>query len=57
MVSSRNALHKYPLGEFLRSSEITMELKSCRVTVLDMDGVAHTVEVTASTLYEPVLPW
>ena len=31
-----------------------MELKSCRVTVLDMDGVAHTVEVTASTLYEAV---
>jgi len=31
-----------------------MELKSCRVTVLDMEGVAHTVEVTASTLYEAV---
>ena len=31
-----------------------MELKSCRVTVRDMDGVAHTVEVTASTLYEAV---
>jgi hypothetical protein len=34
-----------------------MELKSCRVTVRDLDGVAHTVEVTASALYEPVLPW
>jgi len=32
-------------------------LKSCRVTVRDLDGVAHTVEVTASALYEPVLPW
>jgi len=31
-----------------------MELKSCRVTVRDMEGVAHTVEVTASTLYEAV---
>jgi hypothetical protein len=34
-----------------------MELKSCRVTVRDMEGVAHTVEVTASTLYEAVLLW
>jgi hypothetical protein len=31
-----------------------MELKSCRVTVRDMEEVAHTVEVTASTLYEAV---
>jgi len=29
-------------------------MKSCRVTVFDMDGVAHTVEVTAATLYEAV---
>jgi len=32
----------------------TVELKTCRVTVHDMEGVAHTVEVTASTLYEAV---
>jgi hypothetical protein len=31
-----------------------MALRSCRVTILDLDGVAHTVEVTASTLYEAV---
>lgn len=31
-----------------------MAEKSCRVTVADMDGTAHTVQITASTLYEAV---
>jgi hypothetical protein len=31
-----------------------MELKSCRVTIEDMEGVAHSVEVTAATLFEAV---
>jgi len=31
-----------------------MELRSCRVTISDIEGVAHTVEVTAATLYEAV---
>jgi hypothetical protein len=31
-----------------------MQVRSCRVTVADMDGVAHTVEVTAATLFEAV---
>jgi hypothetical protein len=31
-----------------------MEVKSCRVTISDMEGVAHTVEVTAASLYEAV---
>jgi hypothetical protein len=31
-----------------------MLVRSCRVTITDMDGVAHTVEVTASSLYEAV---
>jgi hypothetical protein len=31
-----------------------MEVKSCRVTISDMEGVAHTAEVTAATLYEAV---
>jgi hypothetical protein len=31
-----------------------MEVRSCRVTISDMDGVAHTVEVTAATLFEAV---
>jgi len=31
-----------------------MEVKSCRVTIQDMEGVAHTVEVTAASLYEAV---
>ena len=31
-----------------------MSLRSCRVTIQDMDGVSHTVEVTATTLYEAV---
>src|SRR5207245_6981430 len=29
-------------------------IRSCRVTIQDMDGVSHTVEVTAATLYEGV---
>ena len=31
-----------------------MQVRSCRVTIRDMDGVSHTVEVTASSLYEAV---
>ena len=31
-----------------------MEVKSCLVTISDMEGVAHTVEVTAAMLYEAV---
>src|SRR5579863_7317773 len=29
-----------------------MAVRSCRVTVEDTEGVAHTVQVTAATLYE-----
>ena len=31
-----------------------MSLRSCRVTVIDLEGVRHTADVTASTLYEAV---
>jgi len=31
-----------------------MPVRSCRVTIKDLDGVKHTVEVTAETLYEAV---
>ena len=31
-----------------------MPPRSCRVTIEDMNGVTHTVEVTAETLYEAV---
>ena len=31
-----------------------MPVRSCRVTISDMNGVAHPVEVTAATLYEAV---
>jgi hypothetical protein len=31
-----------------------MGLRQCRVTVTDLEGVRHSVEVTASTLYEAV---
>lgn len=31
-----------------------MPVRSCRVTIRDMEGVTHTVEVTAATLYEAV---
>lgn len=31
-----------------------MSVRSCRVTIRDMDGVEHTVQVTASSLYEAV---
>ena len=31
-----------------------MPVRSCKVTIKDLDGVAHTIDVTASTLYEAV---
>jgi hypothetical protein len=31
-----------------------MAIRSCRVTIQDMEGASHTVEVTAATLYEAV---
>jgi hypothetical protein len=31
-----------------------MPVRSCKVSVQDMEGVSHTVEVTAATLYEAV---
>jgi len=31
-----------------------MPVRSCRVTVRDIEGVDHSVQVTASTLYEAV---
>src|SRR5262250_2423274 len=31
-----------------------MPVRSCRVTIQDLDGVSHTVDVTAATLYEAV---
>src|ERR1700722_20330844 len=33
---------------------LAMTVRSCRVTIQDMDGVSHTVEVTAATLFEAV---
>src|SRR5215472_14179859 len=31
-----------------------MPVRTCKVTIKDMDGVDHTVDVTAATLYEAV---
>jgi len=31
-----------------------MPIRSCRLTIQDIDGVSHTVEVTAATLFEAV---
>ena len=31
-----------------------MAVRSCRVTVTDLEGISHSVDVTASTLYEAV---
>ena len=31
-----------------------MAARSCRVTVQDLEGITHTVEVTAESLYEAV---
>jgi hypothetical protein len=45
------------LGATVRGAgpgKIAMPVKSCRVTILDMSGVEHSVAVTASTLYEAV---
>jgi len=31
-----------------------MTVRSCKVTIQDMEGITHTVDVTAETLYEAV---
>jgi len=31
-----------------------MAARSCRVTITDLEGVAHSVDVTASSLYEAI---
>ena len=31
-----------------------MAARSCRVTIQDLEGIAHTVDVTAESLYEAV---
>src|SRR6516225_481491 len=31
-----------------------MSVRSCRVTVQDLEGISHTAEVTASSLFEAV---
>jgi len=31
-----------------------MAARSCRVTISELEGVAHTVEVTATSLYEAI---
>ena len=31
-----------------------MSVRSCRVTIQDTEGISHTVEVTAASLYEAV---
>ena len=31
-----------------------MSVKSCRVTIQDLDGITHTVDVTAESLFEAV---
>lgn len=31
-----------------------MAVRSCRVTIQDTEGISHTVEVTAASLYEAV---
>ena len=47
-----------PMGPMANKKRIwylaPMPVRSCRVTIQDMDGVSHTVEVTAATLYEAV---
>jgi hypothetical protein len=35
-------------------SALPMSVRSCKVTIEDMNGVRHTVEVTAGSLYEAV---
>ena len=32
-----------------------MPVRSCRVTIPDMDGVSHSVEITAASLYQRVI--
>ena len=31
-----------------------MAARTCRVTITDLEGVSHTADVTATTLYEAI---
>jgi hypothetical protein len=33
---------------------LLMAARTCRVTITDLESVSHTVEVTATTLYETI---
>jgi hypothetical protein len=48
--SIRHGEHKANLIVWL----LIMPVRSCKVTIEDMDGVRHTVDVTAASLYEAV---
>src|SRR5215831_1306367 len=45
-----------PLAKKKRISytALIMAVRACRVTITDLEGISHSVEVTASTLYEAV---
>jgi hypothetical protein len=66
-VLDRGADHRYPNGgqgpsgmpttqslksEYARLA--AMAARTCRVTITDLESVSHTVEVTATTLYEAI---
>ena len=34
--------------------DASMPVRSCRVTIQDLDGTSHTAEITASSLFEAV---
>lgn len=65
--SARTVLSRHELRVISRESRLflmankrrrcyasPMSVRSCRVTIRDLDGIDHTVHVTASTLYEAV---
>src|ERR1700719_1402944 len=49
-------LHSCPVWRIKGESVnvVPMPVRSCKVTIEDMNGVSHTVEVAAETLYEAV---
>ena len=53
-VNSRRPGTQWRITSEPAKPSVAMNLRSCRVTVSDLQGMKHTVEETASSLFEAV---
>jgi hypothetical protein len=54
--NAETALHlERTKGENWQYARIVLELRACRVSYQDLEGVTHSIEVTAQTLCEAAI--